>query len=54
MTDYEKGMVEGLRVAAEMFRASKWVSFTGYVPIDGIDFYKSILSKAKEIEGGTK
>ena len=54
MTDYEKGMVDGLRMAAQMFRDSQWVKFKESVPIDGYDFYKSILSKAEEIEGGTK
>lgn len=41
-------------MAAEMFRYSKWISFKDSVPIDGIDFYQSILSKAKEIEGSEK
>ena len=54
MNDYEKGKSDGLRMAAEMFRASKWASFKESVPIDGYDFYQSILLKAKEIEGGVK
>lgn len=64
VSDYEKGLnaislrragiAEGLRMAAEMFRASKRISFKGSVPIDGIDFYQSILSKAKEIEEAAK
>lgn len=41
----------GLRMAAEMFRDSQWIKFKESVPIDGYDFYQSILSKAKEIEG---
>lgn len=64
MSDYEKGkiairlrragIVEGLRMAAEMFRDSQWVKFKESVPIDGYDFYQSILSKAKEIEEAAK
>ncbi len=46
------GIAEGLRMAAEMFRASKWISFKESVPIDGYDFYQSIMAKAKEIEEG--
>ncbi len=45
---------EGLRMAAEMFRDSQWVKFKESVPIDGYDFYQSILAKAKEIEEGAK
>ena len=39
-------------MAAEMFRASKWISFKESVPIDGYDFYQSIMAKAKEVEEG--
>jgi hypothetical protein len=46
--------VEGLRMAAEMFRDSQWVKFKESVPIDGYGFYQSILSKAKEIEESAK
>lgn len=49
-----QGIADGLRMAAEMFRASKWVSFKESVPIGGYDFYQSILSKAKEIEESAK
>ena len=45
-----QGIAEGLRMAAAMFRASKWISFKEAVPIDGYDFYQSIMAKAKEIE----
>ncbi len=48
------GIAEGLRMAAAMFRASKWASFNGSVPIDGYDFYQSIMAKAKEIEEAAK
>lgn len=61
MTDHEKcelsrraGIAEGLRMAAEMFRDSQWIKFKESVPIDGYDFYQSIISKAKEIEGSEK
>lgn len=47
---YGAGIAEGLRMAAEMFRASKWISFKESVPIDGYDFYQSIMAKAKEVE----
>ncbi len=49
---HTKCIAEGLRMAAEMFRASKWISFKESVPIDGYDFYQSIMAKAKEIEEG--
>ncbi len=45
---------KGLRMAAEMFRDSQWVKFKESVPIDGYDFYQSILAKAKEIEESAK
>lgn len=48
--DLRIGIAEGLRMAAEMFRDSKWISFKGSVPIDGYDFYRKLIAKAKEFE----
>lgn len=49
------GIVEGLRMAAEMFRDGKLVSIKESVSIDDdYDFYRSILFKAKEIEEAAK
>lgn len=54
MTDYEKGLVEGLRMAAKMFKDSQWGKFNKSVPIDESYFHNYILSKAEEIEAGAK
>jgi hypothetical protein len=49
-----RGIAEGLRMAAKMFRNSKWRAFKdsvyGTPPIQGFDFYQEILAKAKEFE----
>ncbi len=54
VTDYEKGLVEGLRMAAKMFKDSQWGKFNKSVPIDESYFHNYILSKAEEIEAGAK
>ncbi len=48
------GIAEGLRMAAEMFRDSKFMAFKNNVPmgVHGFDFYQQIMAKAKEVEEG--
>jgi len=49
---HTKGIAEGLRMVAEMFRESQWKAFKNGVPIHWFDFYQAILAKAKEVEEG--
>jgi len=47
---HTKGIAEGLRMAAEMFRESQWKAFKNGVPIHWFDFYQEIIAKAREVE----
>ncbi len=49
---HTKGIAEGLRMTAKMFRDLQWKAFKNGVPIHWFDFYQAILSKAKDVEDG--
>lgn len=51
---HNAGIAEGLRLAAKMFRESKFTAFKNNVPmgVHGFDFYQKLMAKAKEVEEG--
>lgn len=48
--DRLNGIVEGLRMAAEMLKNRKRREWGHQVTIDGFEFYQEVIAKAKEVE----